>query len=290
MCKKETCECGCNCESQTSEEKVCKGTFFQKVKAYCKKHKVLSWTVGIIVVLLVIIRIFLTQIIQTSVSTVAPMITGVPVTIGDVSVGILSGYVALEDVKVGNPAGYKSENMVALKKAVFDINVGSLFSDKIIIEEITVDGLDLFYETTLRSNNVADLQANVEKNLGGSEKKAEPEKAEKAEPKGEKESASEPKKLQVDKILLRGITAHVVVTGADIPIMMIPINMENLGTGPDGITAGGIFAAILNKLSLGAADAAVEALKKSGAATGQALKDAGQNLQEKAKSLKNIFK
>ena len=304
MCKKETCECGC--ENQPAEEKKCE-CGCGKFKNFVKKHKILSWTVGGIILLLILIRIFLTPIVQTSVSTIAPMITGVPVTIGDVSVGILSGYVALEDVKVGNPEGYKSKNMVHLKKAVFDIDIASLFSDKVIIEEITVDGLNLYYETKFKSSNVSDLQKNVEKNLGTADKKAEePAKKEKPEAKAEKEeSPSEPQKLQVNKILLQDITAHVVISGADIPVMMIPINMENLGTGPEGITAGGIFAAILNKLSMGASDAAVEAFKKGTAATGEALKDigdkagntlkdvgdkAGDTLKDVGNGLKNILK
>lgn len=254
-----------------------------KFKGFVKRHKVLSWIIGVIIVLLVIARIFLTQIIQTGVSTVAPMITGVPVTIGDVSISILQGYVALDNVKVGNPEGYKAENMVSLNRAVFDIDLGSLFTEKIRIEEITVDGLDLYYEQKLNRNNISDLQANVEKNLGTASKTGE--EVKKSEPAKEEES-SEPKKLQVDKILLKGITTHVVLSGVDVPVMMVPINMENLGTGPEGITAAGIFGAVLDKLSLGAASAMVEAVKKSGAATGQALKDAGKNLQKGTEDLK----
>ena len=204
--------------------------------------------------------------------------------------------------------------MVHLKKAVFDINISSLFSDKVVIEEITVDGLDLYYEQKFRTNNVSDLQANVEKNLGIKDKKSEPVKQEKPAEKVEKtdKEPAEAKKLQVDKILLRDITAHVVISGADIPVMMVPINMEKLGTGPEGITAGGVFAAILNKLSMGAADAVVEAAKKGTAAagdalqnlgdstgkalqnlgdsTGKALDNAGKELQKGAESLKNLFK
>lgn len=286
MSNEEHKDCGCCCGGKEN-----------KFMKFVKNHKKLSWTVGIIVVLLIIFRISLGLIIQKGVATVAPMITGVPVSIGNVSVRILSGYVALSDVKVGNPRGYKAENMVTLEKAVFDIAPLSVFSDKIRIEEITVTGLNLYYEQKLRSNNISDLQANVEERLGVKKDPA----AKKEKPVAKKEEkGSEPKKLQVDQIHLNDITAHVVVAGADVPVMMIPINMENLGTGPEGITAGGVFAAILDKLSLGAAGAVVEATKKAGAATGKALqdlgkqtgnalKDAGKGLEESSQKLKNLF-
>ena len=169
----------------------------------------------------------------------------------------------------------------------------SLFSEKLRIEEITVEGLDLYYEQKLTTNNIAALQANVEKNLGISAAESDKGKESKPEEPGE-ETPAEAKKLQVDKIQMNDITAHVVVSGASIPVMMIPINMEDLGTGPDGITAGEVFAAILNKLSLGAASAAVDASKQAGTKTMDALKDAGgkigESLGKGTDAVKGLFK
>ena len=244
-----------------------------KCKAFVKRHKKLSWTILIVVVVLAVLRISLGVIVKSSVSTVAPLIAGVPVTIGDVSISVCEGYMALSNVKVGNPEGFNEKNMLTLEKAVFDIGMCSLFSKKLRIEEITVQGLKLYYEQKLTTNNISTLQANLEKNLGTAEKTAE----EKPAPE-KKEKPAESKKLQVDKIQMNDITTYVVVPGGSIPVMMIPINMENLGTGPDGITAGEVFVAILNKLSLGAADAAVEASKKAGSKTWEALKGAGTGI------------
>lgn len=249
-----------------------------KCRNFFKNHKKLSWTILSIVVILAILRIFLGVIVKSAVSTAAPLIAGVPVTIGDVSVGVLEGYVALSDVKIGNPEGFKAENMLTLKKAVFDLGMRTLFADKLQIEEITVEGLDLYYEQKLTTNNVSALLDNLQKKTGAS-KKEEAKEAPKAEKPEEKKEAAQAKKLQVDKIQLNDITTHVVVIGTtDVPIMMVPINLTDLGTGPDGITALDLFTEIMKQLSVGAANAVVEASKKTGSATMNVLKDAGKGI------------
>ena len=249
-----------------------------KLKDFYKRHKKLSWTVGSIAVLLIVVRIFLGQIVQSGVSTIAPMIAGVPVEIGDVSISVFQGYVELKDVKVGNPEGFGAENMLTLKRAVFDIDLGSLFSDKIRIEEITVTGLDLYYEQKLTTNNVAALQANVEKNLG---KKAEENTSgSDGENGGTEEAPAEPQKLQVDKIAMNEMWTHVVISGADVPVPIVPINMENLGTDPEGITGMEVFAKVLDKLSFGVTGAVTEALKNAGSAAGNVIDGAGKGIKK----------
>lgn len=263
-----------------SKENEKKRDAVEALKNFYKRHKKLSWTVGSIVVLLVIVRIFLGQIVQTSVAALAPKIAGVPVSIGDVSISVFSGYVELKDVKVGNPEGFGAEHMVTLKHAVFDIDLGSLFSDKIRIEEITVTGLDLYYEQKLTTNNVATLQANVEKNLGAEKAQTADAQIASEEEEGTAEEAPQPQKLQVDKIAMNEMWTHVVIAGADVPVPIIPINMENLGTGPEGITGMEVFAEVLNKLSFGVTGAVAEALKNAGGAATDVIEGAGEGIKK----------
>jgi hypothetical protein len=100
--------------------------------------------------------------IKTGVETFGPEVTQTAVRLDEVNLSILSGNGTLTGLYVGNPDGYKNENIFALGQIEIDVDTGSIFSDKIIINKIIIQQPEISYEKTLTSSNIKALLKNIE--------------------------------------------------------------------------------------------------------------------------------
>ena len=117
---------------------------------------------ALIVLAVVIVGFFLNQTIKTAVTNVAPYFTGTPVALEKVDVSLLRGRVEIGGFTVGNPQGYSNPNAIELQKFVLDLDLGKLFSDPLVVEEVTIEGVTVDYEPNLKmGSNLQDIQANV---------------------------------------------------------------------------------------------------------------------------------
>lgn len=193
------------------------------------------------------------------------------VSVGKVEVSLYKGIAEVKDILIANPEGFKEKYILNLKTAKVDLDIGTLFSEKLRIEEILVEETDFYYEPqVVGKDNVKKLEEYVNTMF-----KVPTE-----------QKTKEPQKIQVDKIRIRDIDVATVVLKQNVVIPMIPIRMEDLGTGPDGITAGDIFIRVLDKLSLGAVTAIRDnagnigaQLKKLGTKSSETLDSAGEQIK-----------
>ena len=234
-----------------------------------KWRKIFFWAA----VIFLLLAFCLGPIVRICAEKIVPAVLGVPLTISSLKIYPLTGYVGAEGIKLGdskglnaeqfvsigkvevllykgsadvkdiliaNPEGFNEKYLLNLKHAKVDLDPGTLLSEKLRIEEILVEGTDFYYEPQITGqDNVKKLEeyVNTTFKVPADQKK------------------KEPQKIQVDKIRIRDIDVATVVLKQNVVIPMIPIRMEKLGTGPDGITVGDIFIRLLDKLSLGATTA-----------------------------------
>ena len=136
--------------------------------------------IGILVVLIVLILVinfYGGAIVKKGIETAVPPILGVPVTVEDVSFRLLAGKIGIKNLVIGNPEGFKSDYLFKLGTLKVSLNMKSLLSDTILIEEIRVLEPGVTYELALGSSNIGKLLENLE----GDEPKEEKPKEEKAE-------------------------------------------------------------------------------------------------------------
>ncbi len=225
-----------------------------------KIWKITGWVVGILVVLIVAVLLFLGSIVKSALTTIGPKALGAPVTVGSVSINVLTGVVDIRDLFVGNPEGFKNDRALTVKHIRVDVALSSFFAKKLIVEEFTLTGVDVYFEVsaTRLSNNLSQLNANLAEFTGSTEKK------EQEKPEPEKEEAKEELRLQVNDLNLTSIFVNVVASAPGLPttkapIPIVPIELDNLGQGEEGISALNLTAVILNKLTLGVLEAVGEA-------------------------------
>jgi len=185
-----------------------------------------------------------------------------------------------------------------LDQSRLSLRPGSLLTDKVVIDEIIVEGPEIILEGGLKENNLTALQKNVNDAVGGGG--ASPKETAQPAPEGGAQM-----KLQVNHFRLAGAKVHLrlaVLAGKNVTITAPDVELKDLGTGPEGITAGELVKRSLNALTgeiLTAAASSVADLGKDAAgaagkvatdAAGAASKDATDTVGKASEGLKNLFK
>ena len=116
----------------------------------------------LIIVVLVVAGLYLDSIIKTGVETIGPKITGTTVSLDDVDISVLSGRGTLKGLVVGNPKGFYTDSAYHLVDTKVKIDLTSIVSGKVIIEEIVIDSPEITYEVNFSGNNLDKIQHNVE--------------------------------------------------------------------------------------------------------------------------------
>ena len=240
--------------------------------------------VAAVIALVIVLSSSLDGMAKRAVESVGPKITKVEVKLDSVSLSPISGSGKVNGLVVGNPEGFKAPSAIRVGSATLAIQPSSLFSDKVIIKTINVEGPEITFETDLRANNLSKLLANINETTGGGK-----------ESQVEKEEPKAARKLQVNEFIVTGAKVNVSLTSPIVKsatVTLPEIRLKDLGTGPEGITAASLtkemLQVVLNK-SIEAAAAAAADLAK-GAVTGELNKAAGGALEKATEGLGGLLK
>jgi hypothetical protein len=254
--------------------------------------RILVALVVLVVLAVIAVGLFLGAGIKRGVEVVGPMVTGVEVKLESVRLSLLSGSGKVQGFVLGNPKGFHTTNAISVGSASLALSPGSLFSDKIVIKSIAVEGPEITYETSLKSSNLGQIQTNLKQHSGGS-----PPSTTRTEPAKPGASKAQ-KKLEVDDFIITGGKVHVSVSvtalgGKAATVALPTIHLKDLGKGPDGITAEDLATIVLDEVckqavSVGAS--AVADLEKSGAQLKGAVNSAATNAVESIKGIGDLFK
>jgi hypothetical protein len=213
--------------------------------------RVLIAAVVLLLLALLAVGLFLDAAIKKGVETVGPMVTKVDVKLQSASLSLFSGSGQLKGLVVGNPPDFKTPYAISVGLAKVAVEPKSLLSDKIIVKSIVVEAPEITYEQSLSGNNLSAIKANVASTTGGNEPTA----AQPKETTPAKESKPS-KKLQVNEFVITGGKVHASVSGLGGKSATLPlpeIRLQDLGTGPEGITPTELTSKVLQAVLDGAA-------------------------------------
>lgn len=132
-------------------------------------------------------------------------------------------HVELRGLLIGKPvSGNYSHNLLEAKKINFDLEVGSLLTDTIVIEDLTVEGLLMTYEKPLTAKT--NINAIVD-HLSSAEK-AEAKK----EVKNENDVPAKEIYIAAKHINIDGAQMWIAVSVAPVPMPPVTIKLDNVGT------------------------------------------------------------
>ena len=220
----------------------------------------------LIIVAILVLGLSLNSVIKAGVEKVGPMATGTDVRLNDVDISIFSGKGELSGIVIGNPSGFKSPSAFSLNKVRVALDVGSVFSDKIIIDEIYIDAPEVTYETGGKGTNIKTIVNNINSFSGTSDSPAAKEPAAKAEGEGTK--------IQINNLIVKNGKVNLSVTalgGQGVSKPLPDIHLKDIGKDGGGATMADAFKKIF---------AAVN--KNVGTAVAGSLKDVTGDVQKAA--------
>jgi len=211
--------------------------------------------VVVVIVAVSLLAVALDGAVKTAVVTVLPQITGTDVKLDKVSISMLSGKGELSGFIIGNPEGYKTKDAFELGKVRVDVDLASLLSDTIVIQEIYIDAPNITYEAGFPSN-IGKIQENVEEFSGPKEEKPEEEPEEKPAKPG--------KKIQINHFLLENgtISLSAKILGGQTATVPLPkIEMHDIGKETDGASVAEVAEEVFSEVTGSVTEVATEALK-----------------------------
>ena len=122
-----------------------------------KAFKITGIILGIALLLMFGITLSIDGIVKNGIEENGRALLGTDVTVEDVDISLFDGAGTIEGFEVSNPDGYTDKNAIRIQKASLQVDIGSLFSDQVIVKELRVDEPELYFEQKELSANLKEL-------------------------------------------------------------------------------------------------------------------------------------
>ena len=239
--------------------------------------KLAAWVVGVVValvvILLLVLHFALTPVVKQVTDYVGKNVLKDKIDVEDVSLNLFTGRLTIRNFKVGNPGNmqdfnpanntekFETPTIMEVGEIYVNLNMRSIFSDKIQIREITIREPHITYEMGgFSDSNVQSILNHIKESKGPAEEKP----AEEAKP------AEEPKKpgkkviIDLVRVTDGKIRLASKVTGNNaLPIPLPDIEIKDIGKEkPEGTSMVDATCEILTTICTSVGDAVVAAAKQ----------------------------
>jgi hypothetical protein len=189
--------------------------------------------------------------VTQAVETIGPKVTQTSVRLDNVDLSLLSASGTLQGLYIGNPEGYKEENIFSLNQIDVEIEPKSLLSDEIVVKKIHIRSPGMSYEKTLRGSNLNSLLAKVE-SFGRSDtsktatgKTAPLDSTEVATGQTQKPS----KKVLIRELLIEDLQVSIGLMGAGTAVTIPKIEMKDIDSSSTKELVAKVLKVVLNEVT-----------------------------------------
>jgi len=205
--------------------------------------KILVAVLIVVVAVAALVHFLGDRALKVGIETAATKALGVDVTVEDVALSLLGGTLDLNSLLINNPAGYEHPTLLDLGTAHVEVDVKSLLSDTVRIEDIKLDGVAVVIEQKGLTNNLKEVLSSIP---SGAEEEEKPE-----------QEQAPGKKLQIANLEVSNVKVKVkllpIPGKADtVELSLAPIRMTNLGSSGNLDTAK-LTAKVLTAIAKGVA-------------------------------------
>lgn len=245
--------------------------------------------VALVVALFTVLYLSLNSLIQKGAEVIAPKMTGTRVVVEKVAVSPLSGRGQIRGLVIGNPEGFRTEQAFKLSEIRVNLEMKSLLSDRVRIQEVYIDQPEITLERSRGGSNIGQIRKNVER-FGASRTKAQQAILNPEEPQ---------RRYQIDHLILKNARVKLsagFMKGRTAEVTLRVIHLRDIGKGGQGATLEEVFSKALAALTAEVS----RAVSTSGNlvempvdSMGQSAKDIGdratESLSETMKGVKRLF-
>lgn len=252
-----------------------------------KLFKIIFWVVLIIVILAIVLYLSAGKLIQHFAPDFISKITQTETTLGDVDISLLSGRIGLNNLAIGNPAGFKDKNAFQLGSIIVNFDPQSVLTNKVVIKDIAISGVNVSTELNAAGKtNITELLDNVNKFVGTDKSaKAQPTQQVQSQKQTTYETSSESQSVVIQDLTIKDSSVRVGIVGQMTDIPLPEIHQQNIGEQRKESWAE-IIVGILNTINAESTKAVVTATKEALEKNIQMGKDTAKGLTD---TLKNLF-
>ena len=206
----------------------------------------------VLVIVIAVSISYLGSIGKVAVEKVGSSALSVPVTLDKLDISALRGKVALKGLDIANPEGFKTERLFKLASCSTDVSMKSLFDDTIVVNEVTVSGLEITFEQKGMKSNLQAMLDQIAANAKETQGEA-PE--EETKPTTPEEQTKPAKNLRIDRFHIEEAKVHLKLLPlpgkqSDITIKMAPFTLEHVSSEQDkGQLAGTVIRKVFVAIS-----------------------------------------
>jgi len=203
---------------------------------------VLSIVIVLVMGTIVIGLIYLGPIVKLGIEDFGPQIVGVPVTVDNVNVSLISGSATIQGLVVANPKGFSNPDAIKIGRMSITLDAFSVTSNKILIHSVRIESPEIIFEGRLKGSNLSKLLSNV--NSAPSSASPSTTVAGTSSPPGKPAP-----KIEIDDFLITNAKVDVGISGMMSKVLPLPeIHLTNLGKGSGGLTPAELTKTILRTL------------------------------------------
>lgn len=177
--------------------------------------------------------------LKKQIEQVGSKVTEQSVTVGKVDMKLLKGAGTINGLVIANPSKYNAPSVFSLNEVTFDINLKSLTTDLIVIDQIVIDKPEAVVEFTETGGaNIKDILDAIKKNTASA-----------TEPKPESTTDKADPIIRVNKFVLAGVALTVDLTKLGNKVhqaTLADINLTNIG-GQAGMPASKLGAELVKQ-------------------------------------------
>lgn len=219
--------------------------------------------------------IMLNSAVKKGLEVAGPRVAGVETRVEAVRLSPFTGRGEATGLFVGNPEGYRAPSAIEVGRATISLKPTSVFSDKIIVRSVRLEAPIITLEARLDGNNLSQIVENITEAMGA----------------GLESLSGEPARVEVRELVIADARVKLGLSALGGKSMSLPlpeIRLEDLGSGPEGITLGELAREILNEILgeiPGAAAGEVGRLGKGAIDAVKSMGDRVGNAKDRAKRL-----
>lgn len=126
---------------------------------YLKRFLLICLAIGLVVI--AALHLWLDTILKHAVERIGPTLTRTSIKLDGVAVSFLRGFAEFDGLVIGNPSGYKAPNAAHLKKAKVQLDWTSAWTERIVVEQVTIDAPEMTVEGVMSKSNISVILDNV---------------------------------------------------------------------------------------------------------------------------------
>ena len=209
--------------------------------------KIIMWIIFIVLLLAVILYLSAGKLVQYFAPDFISKVTQTETTMGDVDISLLSGRVGLNNLTIGNPAGFKDKNAFQLGNITVNFDPKSVLSDKIVVKNVDISGVNVSTELNAQGQtNITALLDNVNKFVGAEAEPAKPAPKKQVQVLQPAESTSS-KSVVIRDLTIKDSSVRAGIAGQMMDVSLPEIHQQNIGEQKEQ-SLGEIVVGVLNTI------------------------------------------